>query len=286
MDRPSSMAETIVAKLSSARIMSAASLATSVPEIPMAIPIEACLRAGASLTPSPVMAGTSPHDRRIFTSNCLSRGSVREKTREPPPCMIKRARSSSLMDPWKNSAPVNDFPATLSPSSKIPTSRAMASAVVLLSPVIIMTRTPAFWQHLMADRTSGRGGSLIPVNPTKVSPDSTPAYSSRFNSWEGSSSLGGMLVLMAIPSTRRGRLDMSVMRAVKASRSVADIVLTDPSGRMRLVHRSNKSSAAPLTSSTRSPVALFLHNTDMDLRSRLNSRVASLSKEPWINLPK
>jgi hypothetical protein len=40
--------------------MSAASRVTSVPVIPMAIPISAALMAGASLTPSPVIATTSP----------------------------------------------------------------------------------------------------------------------------------------------------------------------------------------------------------------------------------
>jgi hypothetical protein len=41
MERPSSTAATMVAKLSSAKIMSAASLATSVPEMPIAIPMAA-----------------------------------------------------------------------------------------------------------------------------------------------------------------------------------------------------------------------------------------------------
>ena len=50
----------MVAKLSSARIMSAASRETSVPVIPIAMPMSAALRAGASLTPSPVIATTSP----------------------------------------------------------------------------------------------------------------------------------------------------------------------------------------------------------------------------------
>ena len=54
--RPSRMAPTIVAKLSSARIMSAASLATSVPVMPIATPMSAALSAGASFTPSPVIA--------------------------------------------------------------------------------------------------------------------------------------------------------------------------------------------------------------------------------------
>jgi hypothetical protein len=47
-----------VAKLSSSRIISAASLETSVPEIPIATPMSAYSRAGASLTPSPVIATT------------------------------------------------------------------------------------------------------------------------------------------------------------------------------------------------------------------------------------
>ena len=57
---PSSTAFTIVAKLSSTRIISAVSLATSVPVIPIDIPISAFLIAGASFTPSPVMATISP----------------------------------------------------------------------------------------------------------------------------------------------------------------------------------------------------------------------------------
>ncbi len=56
---PSSIAVTMVAKLSSMRIKSLACLATSVPFIPMAMPIDAYLNAGASLTPSPVIATTS-----------------------------------------------------------------------------------------------------------------------------------------------------------------------------------------------------------------------------------
>ena len=49
-------AATIVAKLSSVRIIAAASLETSVPVIPMAIPMSARFNAGASFTPSPVIA--------------------------------------------------------------------------------------------------------------------------------------------------------------------------------------------------------------------------------------
>ena len=58
MMRPWRTAATIVAKLSSARIIFAASFVTSVPVIPMATPMSADFNAGASLTPSPVIATT------------------------------------------------------------------------------------------------------------------------------------------------------------------------------------------------------------------------------------
>ena len=58
MPRPCLTASTMVAKLSSVSVMSAAPLATSVPVMPMAQPMSAALSAGASFTPSPVMATT------------------------------------------------------------------------------------------------------------------------------------------------------------------------------------------------------------------------------------
>ena len=58
--RPSSTAATIEAKLSSASTMSAASFETSVPVMPMAMPMSAFFSAGASFTPSPVIATTAP----------------------------------------------------------------------------------------------------------------------------------------------------------------------------------------------------------------------------------
>src|SRR6185312_766430 len=60
MPRPSRTAPTMVAKLSSVRTIVAASLVTSVPVTPIATPMSALRRAGASLTPSPVIATTSP----------------------------------------------------------------------------------------------------------------------------------------------------------------------------------------------------------------------------------
>ena len=60
MPRPSSTAATMEAKLSSVRVIAAASLVTSVPVMPIAMPMSAFFSAGASLTPSPVIATTCP----------------------------------------------------------------------------------------------------------------------------------------------------------------------------------------------------------------------------------
>ena len=68
---------TMVAKLSSARIMEAASLDTSVPVMPMATPMSAFLRAGASLTPSPVMDTILPRRCQALTMRILCSGDTR-----------------------------------------------------------------------------------------------------------------------------------------------------------------------------------------------------------------
>ena len=71
MPRPSSTALTIDAKLSSVSTMSEASLVTSVPVTPMAMPMSAALTAGASLTPSPVIATTCPRAFQARTTRSL-----------------------------------------------------------------------------------------------------------------------------------------------------------------------------------------------------------------------
>lgn len=58
MFRPHFMAVTIELKLSSNKMMPDAYLATYVPVIPMAKPISALFKAGASFVPSPVIATT------------------------------------------------------------------------------------------------------------------------------------------------------------------------------------------------------------------------------------
>ena len=57
MRRPSRIASTIAAKLSSVKIRSAACLVTSLPFFPIAMPTSAAFREGASLTPSPGKEG-------------------------------------------------------------------------------------------------------------------------------------------------------------------------------------------------------------------------------------
>ena len=57
-----------------------ASRATSVPRLPMAMPMWAALSAGASFTPSPIIATISPLSRRARTSRSFCSGVVRAKT--------------------------------------------------------------------------------------------------------------------------------------------------------------------------------------------------------------
>mmetsp|Transcript_29202 Transcript_29202/g.100711 ORF Transcript_29202/g.100711 Transcript_29202/m.100711 type:complete len:270 (+) Transcript_29202:1098-1907(+) len=70
-------------KLSSAKIMSAASLATSVPVMPMAMPMSASLRAGASLTPSGKRLPALGQHRSRAT--CRTAKAARQRARIPAP---------------------------------------------------------------------------------------------------------------------------------------------------------------------------------------------------------
>eukprot|EP00732_Lithocolla_globosa_P001942 Lithocolla_globosa_v1_NODE_1120_length_2855_cov_77.670357.p3 type:complete len:116 gc:universal NODE_1120_length_2855_cov_77.670357:451-798(+) len=80
INRPSSTPLTIDAKLSSKSTMSAAAFDTSDPEMPIATPILAFLRAGLSLTPSPVTATISPRFWFFSTITSFCCGEVRAKT--------------------------------------------------------------------------------------------------------------------------------------------------------------------------------------------------------------
>ena len=77
MPRPSSTAATMEAKLSSVRVIAAASLVTSVPVMPMATPMSAFFSAGASLTPSPVIATKWPLLCQAVTTRSLCAGETR-----------------------------------------------------------------------------------------------------------------------------------------------------------------------------------------------------------------
>ena len=57
--------------------MPAASLLTSVPVMPMATPTSAFFSAGASLTPSPVMATTAPRRCQASTTRSFCAGVTR-----------------------------------------------------------------------------------------------------------------------------------------------------------------------------------------------------------------
>ena len=141
--------------------MSAAPLDTSVPAIPIATPMSARFRAGASLTPSPVMATTSPCSCSASTIRSLCSGLTRGRTRRPP---ARRAPGRPRPSPR---APA---PATArAPPATMPSSTAIAAAVAGWSPVIMIVRIPASRASRTARCASGRGGSIIPTTPSQTS---------------------------------------------------------------------------------------------------------------------
>ena len=157
--RPSRTAETIVAKLSSVSTMSAAFFATSVPFLPIAQPMSAAFRAGASFTPSPVMAVTSFSLRNALIMRILCAGETRAYTEHV--CTVCKSASSERLS---SSAPV------ITALFSMPSRPAMAEAVAGWSPVIITGRMPARLHSETASAASGRGGSSSPMSPKKHSP--------------------------------------------------------------------------------------------------------------------
>mmetsp|Transcript_15500 Transcript_15500/g.34221 ORF Transcript_15500/g.34221 Transcript_15500/m.34221 type:complete len:277 (-) Transcript_15500:405-1235(-) len=180
--RPSLMPTTMEAKLSSSSTMSAASLATSDPFLPMAMPIAACFRAGESFTPSPVMAVMFPALVNSFTIISFCSGLVRAKTISF--LFTSTAQSSSVMSamcpPCTTTAPTSSSgtdlgsqPLSLASTSRVgrvirPILRAMAAAVSGWSPVTITTFTKAEWHSFMACGTSGLGGSISVTRPMNM----------------------------------------------------------------------------------------------------------------------
>ena len=175
---PSSTALTIVAKLSSVRIIAAASLETSVPVMPIAMPMSACLSAGASLTPSPVIADDVALALEDVDEADLLLG--RDAGDDADVVDLGDRPRSSLSA--ANSAPVIARPS-------MPSSRAIASAVTAWSPVIIRTWMPAVvrrrrsrpWPPAAAGRrcrraraASGRPSARAGRRPGRTSPGRSP----------------------------------------------------------------------------------------------------------------
>ena len=92
--RPSFTADTIVEKLSSASMILLASCDTCEPALPIAIPTSARFNAGASLTPSPVMATTWPLSLSFSTILSLSSGATLEYTLRFSTCNASCSSSS------------------------------------------------------------------------------------------------------------------------------------------------------------------------------------------------
>jgi hypothetical protein len=141
-------------KLSSVKIISAASFVTSVPVIHIHTHISAALIDGASFTPSHVIATTFHPSLNIFTISCLSDGLTLAITHT----LLNNA--ALFLDFSKSSHDIT--------SHWIPNSLAIADAVTKLSPVIIITRIHALLQRSIESFTSQRGGSIIACNPTNV----------------------------------------------------------------------------------------------------------------------
>ncbi|MPN44667.1 hypothetical protein SDC9_192232 [bioreactor metagenome] len=119
---PSSTAATMVEKLSSKSTIEDASLVTSVPVMPIEMPISASFIAGASLTPSPVMATVWPEAFNAFTILSLCFGDTLAYT-----AMRPDAFSSCLSLSLSSSLPASIWLSEV----KIPNSFPIAAAVIL-----------------------------------------------------------------------------------------------------------------------------------------------------------
>ena len=153
---PSRTAATIVVKLSSVITMSEAFFVTSVPLLPMAMPISAVFMLGASFTPSPVMATTFPFSFKYETMAFLCRGVTRANT-------VQRFTTSlhcAGVSPSSSSPEM-----TCSSLPAMPAFFAMASAVFLWSPVIITVVIPARTHSETALSTPAFNGSVMPHMP-------------------------------------------------------------------------------------------------------------------------
>ena len=154
---------TIVLKLSSVSIISAAFLDTSVPEIPIAIPTSALFSAGASFIPSPVTATTSPLSCSAFTILILVSGLLLATIEI---LFISFFKSSS------SNVSIYEASTAILPLSSKPNSSPIDFAVFILSPVSILTSTPALLAISIDSFTPSLNGSTIPTNPLNINLES------------------------------------------------------------------------------------------------------------------
>mmetsp|Transcript_53712 Transcript_53712/g.112097 ORF Transcript_53712/g.112097 Transcript_53712/m.112097 type:complete len:420 (+) Transcript_53712:1054-2313(+) len=231
------------AKLSSMTMMSAAFCATCVPAMPMAKPTSARWSAGASLVPSPVTAtvcGVEIFDAWMpVTRVSLSRGEERASTRRRGQILSNSSWriSSPSVTRSRNTSPVMTHSGP-SPSPRIPHLRAIAWAVLGLSPVTIRTTMPAAVQTRMASGTSGRTGSSRPSRPTSVRPVSS-------DSSTASGRLNTSQSRMATARVRRPWSAKAPMRSLSAL-SAAGLSGSGPSAVITLSQSLSTISAAPL----------------------------------------
>ena len=164
------------------------------------------------------------------------------------------ASSSSLND--ANSSPVT----ALLSSVKIPILRAIDFAVIRLSPVIITVLIPAALQAAISSVTLSLGGSIIPSNPTKVSPCSI------------SSGFGFAGILSS------GRIAMQTI--LKASSAIASLIFNTSSAFMP-THSDRTTSGAPLIIAN--GFSFIMEITVMVLRSESNGITPIRGKKPAIS---
>ena len=131
----------------------------------MATPMSAVFSAGASLTPSPVIATTAPLPCSAFTIRSLCSGLTRAYTE----ISLTVSASASLCI-LSSSEPV-----TARPSVAMPNSCAITAAVLgMIAGDHYRTDARAPFARATASLASSRGGSIIPIKPAKTRSRSTP----------------------------------------------------------------------------------------------------------------
>ena len=191
------------------------------------------------------------HPRRCHASTMriLCSGDTRAYTEMPG------SSSSSSASPISSSS----TPAIArSPGSKMPIWRAMAVAVTLWSPVIMIVRMPPSFASATALTDSGRGGSIMAASPTKVNPCSSSSVSGR-----AASSLRSAKASTRSPSSESRSFARRTLSFAASSMG------TGPSSESSAHERSSSTSSAPLVSMVGTPSNTC--SVLMSLRSESNA---------------